>query len=152
MGSPLYDSIWGTALRATTIAHKFIDRMSGGRLLHRFPGGSQVIWIETLGRRTGEWRQTPLLAVPTSQGWGIAGSNAGQEKTPGWVYNVRAHPQGRVRIDGIESECTFAELTGDEAQAVYQGLARSWRGYELYARNISREIPVFEVILASSTP
>lgn len=152
MGSPLYDSIWGTALRATTIAHRFIDRISGGRLLHRFPGGSQVIWIETLGRKSGQWRQTPLLAVPTTHGWGIAGSNAGQEKTPGWVYNVRAHPSGRVRVNGKESACTFGELAGEEARAVYQGLARSWRGYEMYARNIHREIPVFEVILAPRTP
>lgn len=111
-----------------------------------------MIWIETLGRKSGQWRQTPLLAVPTSHGWGIAGSNAGQEKTPGWVFNARAHPEGRVRIDGIESACIFTELTGDDAHAVYQGLARNWRGYEMYARNINREIPVFEVIQVPGTP
>jgi deazaflavin-dependent oxidoreductase (nitroreductase family) len=147
MGSRGYDMVWGSALRATTVAHRFLDRVSGGRLMRRFPGGAQVVWITTLGRKSGEWRRTPLLGVPTLldgiPGWGIAGSNAGQEKVPGWVFNVRAHAQGRIEIEGTELPCTFVEVEGDTARDIYAKLADNWSAYRMYERNIHRQIPVF---------
>jgi deazaflavin-dependent oxidoreductase (nitroreductase family) len=143
VGSRGYDLVWGSALRATTVAHRFLDRISRGRLMRRFPGGAQVVWVTTLGRKSGEWRRTPLLGVPIDDGWGIAGSNAGQEKVPGWVFNVRAHPQGRIEIEGIEHACTFTEVNGDIAHDIYAKLTDSWSAYRMYERNIRRDIPIF---------
>jgi deazaflavin-dependent oxidoreductase (nitroreductase family) len=145
VGSKAYDRLWGTALRTTTILHKAVYSLSGGRLGRHFPGGAQVVWITTLGRKSGEWRKTPLLAVPDSGGWGIAGSNAGQEKIPGWVFNVRAHDQGRIEIDGEVSDAVFTEVHGEEASRIYSALGDSWSSYRMYERNIERDIPVFRV-------
>lgn len=147
MGSRAYDLVWGTALRTTTVAHRFLDRISGGRLMRRFPGGAQVVWITTLGRKSGEWRRTPLLGVPITtergSGWGIAGSNAGQEKVPGWVFNVREHPRGTIQIDDDVLDCTFTEVEGDLAREIYRRLGDSWSSYRMYERNIKRSIPIF---------
>lgn len=147
VGSRAYDLFWGTSLRATTIAHRLLDKVSGGRLIRRFPGGSQVVWITTLGRKSGEWRRTPLLGVPVEtedfQGWGIAGSNAGQEKVPGWVFNVRANPEGQIQIDDDVLECTFTEVDGDLARDIYERLGNSWSSYRMYERSIKRAIPIF---------
>jgi len=148
VGSRAYDLVWGTTLRATTSFHKLIDRLSGGRLGRRFPGGAQVVWITTLGRRSGEWRRTPLLAVPTNGDWGIAGSNAGQEKVPGWVFNVRAHAEGSVEIDGQSFPARFTEVHGEQAEEIYRALTESWSAYDMYARNIQRDIPVFVIEVA----
>ena len=145
MGSKAYDRLWGTALRTTTVLHKAVYALSAGRIGRHFPGGAQVVWITTLGRKSGEWRKTPLLAVPDSGGWGIAGSNAGQEKIPGWVFNVRAHDQGRVEIDGEVSEAVFTEVHGEDAARIYSALGDSWSSYRMYERNIERDIPVFRV-------
>ncbi len=145
MGSKAYDRLWGTALRTTTILHRAVYSLSGGKLGRHFPGGAQVVWITTRGRKSGEWRKTPLLAVPDSGGWGIAGSNAGQEKIPGWVFNVREHNQGRIEIDGEVSEAEFTEVHGEEAARIYAGLGDTWSSYRMYERNIEREIPVFRV-------
>jgi deazaflavin-dependent oxidoreductase (nitroreductase family) len=145
VGSKAYDRLWGTALRTTTILHRAVYSLSGGKLGRHFPGGAQVVWITTLGRKSGEWRKTPLLAVPDSGGWGIAGSNAGQEKIPGWVFNVREHNQGRIEIDGEVSEAEFTEVHGEEAARIYAGLGDTWSSYRMYERNIEREIPVFRV-------
>jgi deazaflavin-dependent oxidoreductase (nitroreductase family) len=145
VGSKSYDLVWGTVLRTTTVLHRAIHTLSKGRLGRRFPGGAQVVWITTLGRRSGEWRRTPLLAIPDSGGWGIAGSNAGQEEIPGWVFNVRAHDQGKIEIDGEVSEAVFTEVQGEEAARIYTGLGDAWSSYRMYQRNIVREIPVFRV-------
>ena len=145
MGSRTYDLVWGTALRTTTHLHRFIYWASRGALGAKFPGGAQVVWITTLGRKSGQWRRTPLLAVAVDDGWGIAGSNAGQEKVPGWVYNIQAHPQGKIEINGVESDATFTQVTDELRDRIYQGLINKWSSYEMYQRNIGREIPVFLV-------
>ena len=152
MGSRGYDALWGTVLRTTTIAHRALDRVSGGRLGRRFPGGAQVVWITTLGRRSGQWRRTPLLAAPSVGGWVIAGSNAGQEKVPGWVFNVREHAEGELEIEGATQPVRFVELHGDEARAAYGLLVSRWSAYAMYERNIRREIPVFRVMPAAASP
>jgi deazaflavin-dependent oxidoreductase (nitroreductase family) len=153
MGNRAYDTVWGAALRSTTVAHRIVHKLSGGRLWRTFPGGVQVIWITSLGRRSGEWRTNPLLAVPDDQHeqagvWAVTGSNAGQEKVPGWVHNVRAHPQGRMEIDGNIIDVTFEEVYGPDADRLYDLLVDKWSGYRMYKENAQREIPVFRVIPA----
>jgi deazaflavin-dependent oxidoreductase (nitroreductase family) len=145
VGSRTYDALWGTTLRATTTAHKFVYRISRGKLGRRFPGGAQVVWITTLGRKSGQWRKTPLLAMCLDEGWGIAGSNAGQEKVPGWVFNIEAHNRGRIEVDGQESGAIFTRVNGELRDRIYQGLIHQWSGYDMYAKNIVREIPVYLV-------
>ena len=151
VGSPAYDAFWGSLLRLTTVSHKAVNRLSGGRLWRRFPGGAQVVWITTLGRKSGEWRTTPLLAAPDAAGgWVVAGSNAGQEKVPGWVFNIQAHPTGRMTIDDTTMDVEFVELSGDEAREAYGLLVDRWSAYAMYERNIERTIPVFRVVPASA--
>jgi deazaflavin-dependent oxidoreductase (nitroreductase family) len=146
MGSRAYDVLWGTALRSTTRLHRVVDKLSGGRLWRRFPGGAQVVWIRTLGRRSGEWRRTPLLAAPFgTDRWVIAGSNAGQEKVPAWVHNLRAHDQGSLEIDGATRPAHFTELAGEERAAAYAELVKIWRAYAMYEENAGRTIPVFRI-------
>lgn len=156
MGSRAYDLVWGTALRATTRAHRLLHRVSGGRLGRRFPGGSQVVWISTLGRRSGEWRRNPLLAVredarPDAP-WIVAGSNAGQETVPAWVHNARANPDGRVEIDGVVAAARFEEISGPERSRLYAQLVAVWSAYAMYERNAGREIPVFRIHLLPNLP
>jgi len=146
MGSRSYDLLWGTALRTTTKLHRAVDRLTGGRVWRRFPGGAQVVWITTLGRRSGEWRRTPLLAAPLgSHQWAIAGSNAGQEKVPAWVHNLRAHPEGRIEINGVTNPATFTELAGQERTDAYARLVQMWKAYAMYESNAGRLIPVFRI-------
>jgi deazaflavin-dependent oxidoreductase (nitroreductase family) len=145
VGSKSYDALWGTALRTTTHLHKFVHWASKGKLGRTFPGGAQVVWITTLGRKSGDWRSTPLLAVPIDGDWGIAGSNAGQERIPGWVFNVEAHDRGRISIDGNEMEAIFTRVEGELKERIYSGLISKWSAYDMYQHNITREIPVFLV-------
>ena len=51
MNKRLYDLFWGTSLRTTTPLHPVVHKVSGGRVWRRFPGGAQVVWITTMGRK-----------------------------------------------------------------------------------------------------
>lgn len=145
MGSPAYDRFWGSALVLARSFHHAVDRLSGGRLGAHFPGGAQVVWIQTLGRKSGEWRRTALLGAPDGESWIIAGSNAGQERVPAWVHNIRAHSAGRLEIGADIRDVTFRELDGDERTAAYALLVRDWKGFAMYERNAQRTIPVFRI-------
>ena len=145
MNKRAYDAVWGSMLRTTTVLHKALDRATGGRLGRRFPGGGHVVWITTLGRKSGQWRRTPLLAAPHDGAWVITGSNAGQAEIPGWVFNVRAHADGFIELDGVKHPATFSEVTGPERAELYRKLVALWSSYAMYERNAGREIPVFIV-------
>jgi deazaflavin-dependent oxidoreductase (nitroreductase family) len=145
----VYDLVWGTTLRTTTRLHKVLDTVSGGRLGRRFPGGQQVVWITTLGRRSGQWRRTPLLAVreggDPGNAWVVTGSNAGQAVIPGWVFNVRAHGEVTLEVDGVSGPARVVEATGADRDQLYAQLVAIWRSYRTYEENAGRSIPVFRI-------
>ena len=145
MGSPAYDRLWGAALATTRVLHHALVRVSGGRLGRHFPGGAQVVWITTLGRRSGQWRRTALLGARDGDAWVVAGSNAGQERVPAWVYNIRDHDRGQLEVDGRVSEVRFIELQADARDAAYALLIDEWSSFAMYERNAQRQIPVFRV-------
>lgn len=153
MGSRSYDLAWGSLLRTVTWSHKTLDRVSGGRLGKHFPGGRQVVWITTLGRKSGQWRRTPLLAVhedgDPAKPWLVAGSNVGQAAVPAWVLNLRAHDRGTVEVAGVVRDAVFEEAIGEERDRLYRQLVAMWSSYEMYERHAGREIPVFRVTALS---
>lgn len=112
-----------------------------------------MVWITTLGRRSGQWRRTPLLAAPLADGtWAIAGSNAGQEQVPAWVHNLRAHSAGFIEIDGVTTPADFDELADQERTEAYAALVDIWSAYAMYERNAGRMIPVFRITPLPDTP
>jgi deazaflavin-dependent oxidoreductase (nitroreductase family) len=145
MDKRLYDLFWGTTLRTTTTLHRVVHKVSGGRLWRRFPGGGQVVWITTLGRKSGQWRTNPLLSVRDGDAWVVTGSNAGQAKVPGWVFNARDHAEGWIRVDDDAWTARFEEAEGADRDELYERLKGIWKSYETYEANAGRYIPVFRV-------
>lgn len=162
-GKAAYDAAMGLLLRSVTRGHRVLYRVSGGRLGRRFPGGAVVVWITSLGRKSGQWRRNPLLGAPDHEyadahglaraPWVVAGSNAGQEKVPAWVHNVRAHAEGWIEIDGRHHLARFEELTEPvERDRSYGLLVSVWRAFRSYREVAGREIPVFRILLGDEVP
>lgn len=144
----IHDLAMGAALASLTRGHRVLHRISAGRLGRHFPGGQQVVWISTLGRRSDTWRRTPLLAVDDGAGaYVVAGSNAGQERIPGWVFNIGAHPEGFLEVDGAHWRVHFREATGADRDELYARLVASFGAFAGYQRRAERAIPVFRVVL-----
>ncbi len=149
MGSPAYDRTWGTFVGAVTRVHRVVHRATGGRLEIRLPGGGRGVWITTHGRRSGQWRRTPLLSIQDTQEpgvWIIAGSNGGQERLPGWVYNVQANHIGKLEVARRTWPVRFEEVHGADRERCYAQLTRTWPMYRSYERKAERPIPVFRCV------
>jgi deazaflavin-dependent oxidoreductase (nitroreductase family) len=111
-----------------------------------------VVWIVTLGRKSGQWRRNPLLAVadtlPSGESaWVVTGSNAGQAKVPGWVFNARDNAAGFIEIDGAFFRATFVEALDHDRDDLYERLTQIWSSYAMYADHAGRYIPVFRVVV-----
>ena len=61
------------------------------------------------------------------------------------MFNVRAHADGFIELDGVKHPATFSEVTGPERAELYRKLVALWSSYAMYERNAGREIPVFLV-------
>ena len=111
---------------------KALFKVTGGRLtVPTFLAGLPVVMLTSTGARTGKPRDMPLLGIPVGEDLAVIGSNYGQKKTPGWVYNLEAKPSAIVgyrarsvevvarRADEAETDRVFAL-----GHAVYLGYAK----------------------------
>jgi len=130
--------------RALMPADRVLLRISGGRIGVGAAVGLRTLLLTTIGRRSGEPRQVPLLYVERGGGYVVIGSNWGGEAHPAWSANLLADPKATVAIGGRTAEVTARLLTGDERQEMWDAVAEYWPAYDRYAvRAEHREIRVF---------
>src|SRR5688572_611598 len=68
---------------------RIVHRLSKGRVtVPEVVAGLPVVFVTTTGRRSGEPRPSPLIAVPIADTLALVGTNFGQASTPAWVLNL----------------------------------------------------------------
>lgn len=128
-------------LALVTAVHRFVYRASGGRLGRRL-GGVETLLLETVGRRTGRTRATPLLFVRDGARYVVVASNAGDDRHPAWWLNLRAHPDATIQVGPERLRVRGREATGPEAGRLWSQLEAAWPDYAAYRRRTDRRIPV----------
>ena len=56
-------------------------------------GGQPVLLLETVGRRTGRRRTTPVQYLADGEAFVVLASNAGAPRPPAWWLNLLADPR-----------------------------------------------------------
>lgn len=124
--------------------HKAWYRLTGGRLGGKFHGEPMVL-LTTTGRKTGQERTWPLLALRDGDAYLFAASNSGHDHHPAWYLNLEADPEVHVR-DGAKTIHGRARITtGAERADLYRRFVDVFDNYAKYAEATSREIPVVVV-------
>ena len=77
-----------------------LQRLTCGRVSLTAAAGMPLLLLETVGRRSGEVRVTPLTYATQGADFLVAGSNWGQERQPGWALNLLAKPDAVVELHG----------------------------------------------------
>ena len=129
------------ALRLVSRAHAGVYRLTGGRVLGRF-GKSPVLLLNTVGRKTGQRRTTPLLYLPDGENMVIVASMGGAPKHPAWWLNLRAMGETTAEVGGRKLRVRAEEAEGEEKRRLWARLVEMYRPYEDYQRKTEREIPV----------
>jgi deazaflavin-dependent oxidoreductase (nitroreductase family) len=129
-----------------------LDRLSyrltrGRHTFSSWLSGLPVVMLTTTGARTGQQRTSPVIAVPDGDNLVVIASNWGQRQHPAWYYNLRAHPEATVTVDGVARHVRAHEATGEERDRLWQQDLEVYPGRTTYARRAAnRPIPV--VVLA----
>jgi len=122
----------------------FFKRSSGSKTLSGMLGGLPTVMISTTGAKSGRPRSSPLTAVPIADSIGLVGTNFGQARTPGWVYNLEANPTGTASRGDITVGFVARAADEGEREEILTSAARIYSGYDKYrARVTVRDVRVF---------
>ncbi|MBV1689033.1 nitroreductase family deazaflavin-dependent oxidoreductase [Novosphingobium sp. G106] len=129
--------------------HKKTYLSSGGRdghiLDYRHLGGHRFttcLLLETVGRKSGEKRITPLIYGDTGGEVVIVASKGGADVHPAWYLNLSAATEATIQIGGQAFRATWREPAGEERAAIWQFMAGVYPPYRDYQAATNREIPI----------
>ncbi|MEV5834200.1 nitroreductase family deazaflavin-dependent oxidoreductase [Nocardia sp. NPDC052112] len=131
----------------TRLMNRFMSaraRRGGGRAM-----GMNLLVLHTIGRKSGQPRQSPVGWFPDSDdnAWLISASAAGADANPDWYHNLMTHPdqaaieladRGTVAVD-------VEELTGADRDAAWQRILSVAPRFGSYEKKTDRIIPVIRL-------
>ena len=118
-------------------------RAGGGRLSDGPFAGRQVLILTTIGAKSGEPREAPLVYTRDGNDIVIVASMGGAPRNPAWYHNIVANPRVTIEVDGTKMQADAHIAEGDERRRLYDrhaALHESFADYE--ARTGGRVIPV----------
>lgn len=116
-------------------------RVRKGRIKFR---GAPTLILHTVGAKTGQPRQTPLLYLALDSGAvALVGSNGGDDRTPAWVHNLRKTPAVEVEYHGRRRAMLAATASPATKAELWPKLVDMYKDYATYQTKTTRDIPVF---------
>ncbi len=133
---------WPRVQRATGRLHARLYRISGGRLFARWFAGAPVMVLETVGRRSGQKRATPVLYLRDGDALVVLAANAGADRTPAWWLNLRAAGSGEVVVGNRRIRVRPRLLEGPERDRIWRAFVDMYPQAELYTKFTQRGLPL----------
>jgi deazaflavin-dependent oxidoreductase (nitroreductase family) len=109
--------------------------------------GMNLLVLTTVGRKSGQERQTPLAWFPGPDGsWLVVASANGAQANPAWYLNLAAHPdQVTVEQAGRKVAVTAEELRGAEREQAWQQIKAAADNFRKYEQTTDRKLPVIRL-------
>ena len=102
--------------------------------------------LHTVGARSGEPRDAPLMYTPDGQGRAIvAGTNFAGARHPAWTSNLIANPDAAITVRGRRMPVRASLVPDDERDAVWARIETQWPGYRNYERSSGRQVRLFRL-------
>jgi deazaflavin-dependent oxidoreductase (nitroreductase family) len=124
-----------------TKAHAWLIRRSGGRLGTRFLGGGELLVLRSIGRRSGEPRDAPMLFVRDGDAYVVCASNAASKRPPAWWLNLQAQPEAEILAERRWVSVRARKATPEETEVLGPRMQATYEGFDHYAAIATREMP-----------
>ena len=121
--------------------HARLYRRLGGRFVGRWFGGPVAV-LETVGRRSGRPRATPVIYALDGDDVIVVSSNAGSARPQAWCLNLRAHPEATLVLGGERRRVRAREAVGEERERRLDVYRRVYPKVDAYTAFTNREFPV----------
>ncbi len=132
------------ALKLGSGAHAGVYRATGGKLFGRM-GKSPILLLNTVGRKSGRKRTSPLLYVMDGEDFVIIASKGGAPTHPAWYLNLRADPEATVEVGDREVRVKAEETDSEEKARLWQRMVEMYPTYDDYQKKTEREIPLLKL-------
>ncbi len=106
------------------------------------PGLPSLLLLDHVGAKTGKRRTTPLVYMPDGDDFVVVASKGGFPHDPGWLHNLRAHPDTEVQIGRRRIHVRAKEATDDERRTIWPRAIEHNPHWGRYQRRTDRRIPV----------
>ena len=105
-----------------------------------------IIILHTIGAKSGEVRETPLVAGIDEDGIHVFASKAGAQTHPDWYYNLKAQPEIMVEYGSEKYRARLDQLDAETAERKIVAMAEVLGQFAGYVEKASpRVIPAFSV-------
>jgi deazaflavin-dependent oxidoreductase (nitroreductase family) len=130
------------ALKAMNTVHRFLLKVSGGRLgwdAAKMP----VLELTTTGRKSSD-PHSVLLTSPLQEGPTIVivASRGGDDRHPAWFLNLGKNPEVEVTMKGQSRRMRARVATPEERARLWPLVIATHQNYRIYQTKTDREIPL----------
>jgi len=117
-------------------------RANGGKAAQF--GDVPLVILHTIGAKSGEVREIPLVALVDGDRMVVFASAAGAPRHPDWYFNLRAHPDITLEFGTETFRVRATELPADAAAAALAAQAEIMPQFAGYVASAApRLIPAF---------
>ncbi len=119
-------------------------RASGGKVAQF--GDSPLVILHTIGAKSGELREVPLVALVEGDDMTVFASRGGAPTNPDWYYNLLKTPEVEVEFGNEKFTAQLSELPADTAAAKLDSQAALMPQFGEYVTSAApRIIPAFAI-------
>ena len=110
-------------------------------------GGMNLLYLTTVGARSGERRTVPVARFDDGAGgWYVVASAGGTARHPAWYYNIVAHPdQVSVEVAGTSRRVEVDQLEGEDRERAWGLVVREAPRFGTYPEKTDRELPILRL-------
>jgi len=125
--------------RFMVVVNRVVNRIVRLLGLQRFRG-ARLLYLTTVGRKSGKSRTVPLAFVRDGEDYVVAASNGGSDWQPAWWLNLQSEPQAQIQVDDAKLAITASAVAEPDRAQLWQRLSDQLDTYDSYQQKVSRQI------------
>ena len=126
-------------------------KATGGRFTSFGPPTMPMVTITMVGRRSGQPRSVHLACIEHEGDTLVVASAMGQEKHPGWSYNLEANPEVELQLRGERFPARARALSDVEKDEIWEDVRKAIPQMSVYEKRTDRNIRVFRLTRAKES-
>jgi deazaflavin-dependent oxidoreductase (nitroreductase family) len=104
--------------------------------------GTQTLLLTTIGRKSREPRELPLIYGTHGDDYLIVASKGGADEPPAWYLNLKVNPEVEVQVKGDRFTARARDATAEEKPEMWKTMTAEWPAYDDYQKKTERPIPI----------
>lgn len=135
---PLKRFIMRTFLRLHTTIYRLSNGKIGGNM-----GGNKILLLNSIGRKSGQTRVSPLVYIEDNGRYVLTASNGGGPSHPGWYYNLLSTPNVTIDLMGKAINVVAEMADETEHERLWAKLIADFDQFRQYQEKAERKIQMF---------